>query len=68
MEKIILHQLGTQVELISGEKGVVIARAEYLESDTQYQVRYIAADGRLTECWWSVDAIKPVAEAVKAAA
>lgn len=59
------HELGEQVELNSGEKGVVIARAEYLESEPSYLIRYVAADQRLTEAWWSGQAIK---DNVKAAA
>lgn len=52
------HELGARVELESGEKGLVIARAEYLEAEPSYYIRYVAADGRLTECWWSGAAIK----------
>jgi hypothetical protein len=52
------HELGEQVELESGEKGVTIARAEYLESEPSYLIRYVAADQRLTESWWSGRAIK----------
>ena len=56
-------ELGDQVELSSGEKGVVVARAEYMESEPSYYIRYVAADGRLTECWWSGKAIKEKAAA-----
>lgn len=55
--------MGQRVALIdSGEEGVVIARAEYSNSDDNYYVRYCAADGRQTEAWWTGDALD-VAEA-----
>lgn len=60
------HDLGEQVELESGEKGVIIARAEYQESEPSYLIRYVAADQRLTESWWSGRAIKD--KALQAAA
>ncbi|MGX9980301.1 hypothetical protein [Methylobacterium fujisawaense] len=50
--------LGEPVSLVgSDECGTVIARAEYRESCRNYLVRYRAADGRLTEAWWSEAAI-----------
>lgn len=52
--------LGEAVAIaVSSEKGHVIARAEYLNSDPQYLVRYQAADGRGTESWWNEDALQP---------
>lgn len=50
-------KLGDKVRLESGETGRVVGRAHYLESDPAYYVRYKAADGRLTECWWSETAL-----------
>ncbi|WP_340520011.1 hypothetical protein [Cupriavidus necator] len=41
----------------SGERGVVIGRAEYVNSAPQYQVRYVAADGRQVEGWWDGQAL-----------
>lgn len=50
--------LGEPVGLVgTDERGTVIARAEYSESSRNYLVRYRAADGRLTEAWWSEAAI-----------
>jgi hypothetical protein len=50
--------LGARVRLaMSGEQGMVIGRGEYLDSNPQYFVRYLAADGRQVEAWWSGDAI-----------
>lgn len=50
--------LGNGVRLsMSNEKGVVIGRAEYSENSDQYLVRYKAADGRQTECWWGGEAL-----------
>ena len=42
----------------SGETGVVISRSHSIECDPQYSVRYKAADGRQTECWWSENALE----------
>lgn len=36
---------------LSGERGVVIGRAEYSYMSPQYNVRYVAADGRQVEGW-----------------
>lgn len=41
----------------SGERGVVIGRAEYRDSADSYLVRYQAADGRAVEAWWSDNAL-----------
>ena len=41
----------------SGEAGEVIARAEYITSESSYLVRYQAADGRATEAWWQESAL-----------
>ena len=46
-----------QMRMGSGERGVVIGRAEFSEMDNQYFVRYVAADGRQVENWWSENAI-----------
>ena len=42
----------------SGEVGVVVGRAEYINSRNSYFVRYAAKDGRATEAWWSEDALE----------
>lgn len=36
----------------SGETGTVIARAEYLHSESSYLVHYRSVDGRAVEQWW----------------
>lgn len=41
----------------SGEKGIVIGRAEYTTSQPSYLLRYRSADGRAVEAWWSQDAL-----------
>lgn len=43
---------------VSGEKGLVTARAEYLRDEPQYRVQYKAADGRATEAWWQESALE----------
>jgi hypothetical protein len=45
--------------VLSNEAGVIIGRAEYLESEPSYYVRYKAADGRQVEAWWGESAIVP---------
>ena len=56
-------KLGSEVTLQSGEKGTVIGHAFYLEAQPSYLVRYVAADGRLTECWWGEAAINSAPKA-----
>lgn len=52
-------QLGDEVALrYSSETAVVIGRAHYEKSEPGYYLRYRAADGRQTECWWQDSAIK----------
>lgn len=43
---------------LSGERGVVVGRAEYVYCENNYLVRYTAGDGRQVEQWWSEGAIK----------
>lgn len=38
---------------ISGERGEVIGRAEYTTAEPSYFVRYVTADGRAVEQWWT---------------
>lgn len=49
--------LGAAVAItVSSEKGVVIGRAEYINAENSYLVRYKAADGRAVESWWNESA------------
>lgn len=41
----------------SGESGAVIGRAEYLNAERSYLVRYCAGDGRQVEQWWGESAL-----------
>lgn len=60
------HELGAKVALaLSGEKGVVVARLESAESSPQYRVRFVAADGRQCEDWFTDPAIVKDASAPK---
>lgn len=53
------YSLGSRVSLKeSGEEGEVIGRAEFASSETQYFVRYKAADGRAVEQWWGASAVE----------
>lgn len=48
-----LHALGAEVIIsISGERGRVIGRAEYLDAGTQYQVHYKDANGAAKTDWF----------------
>jgi hypothetical protein len=42
---------------MSGESGVVIGAATFANHSDQYQVRYVASDGRQVEQWWDEDAL-----------
>ncbi len=57
VKKSFAFKLGDAVKLESGERCTVIGRAHYLDSNPQYMVRYVAADGRMTECWWAESAL-----------
>ena len=46
--------------LVSGEKGQIIARAEYLDSAPQYLLRYKNGQRVAIESWWSESALLPV--------
>lgn len=55
-------ELGQRVKLVeSGEEGLVIGRAEYINMPNQYLVRYRAGNGQQVEAWWAFDAISPQA-------
>jgi hypothetical protein len=41
------------VLVISGEKGTVVGRAEYLDYPPAFQLEYVAADGRATSGWFT---------------
>jgi hypothetical protein len=48
------------VIIVSQEKGLIIARAEYMLSENAYLLRYATRDGTATEQWWGESAlIKP---------
>ncbi|PYJ07655.1 MAG: hypothetical protein DMF06_15085 [Verrucomicrobia bacterium] len=42
----------------SGEKGKVVARAEYLECPPSYLMRYQQATGSAVEIWWTEAALR----------
>lgn len=50
--------LGQTVKLISNEKGRVVGRAHYLDSQPTYLIRYVAATGEATEAWWNESALQ----------
>lgn len=53
-----LFEMGQNVLIgVSGESGPVIARAEYLNSENCYYVRYKSGDGRAVESWWGESAL-----------
>ena len=53
------HNLGDTVKLkMSDEHGEVIGIAIYDHTETNYYVRYKAADGRQVQDWWGESAIE----------
>lgn len=42
---------------LSGERGIVIGRAEYTAAENSYLVRYKASDGGQVEAWWNESAL-----------
>lgn len=51
-------ELGQLVRLArSQEEGEIIGRAEYVNMEPHYYVRYVAGDGRLCETWWGESAL-----------
>lgn len=62
MNKEFKFQLNQQVVIsASGENGEVIGRADYSHAENSYYLRYKAADGKATECWWTESALKAAA-------
>lgn len=52
-------ELGQEVNLkLSGEHGIVIGRAEYLNTSPMYQIMYKAGDGRQVTEWWYFDQLE----------
>ncbi|MEG6430214.1 hypothetical protein QCN13_14770 [Enterobacter hormaechei] len=55
------HELGQSVKVtISGEKGHVKARAEYVNCRNQYLIHYLASDGRAVDSWFDENELTPV--------
>lgn len=51
--------MGSRVKLIeSDETGRVIGQARHENSEDQFNIRYVAGDGRQIESWWSASAIE----------
>lgn len=52
-------ELGQQAQIkASSEQGEVIGRAEYLNTENAYLLRYKSGDGRAVEAWWSASALQ----------
>lgn len=49
-------RIGNRVYLSHEEKGEVIGRAEFANSENSYFIKYKAADGRMVEAWWGESA------------
>lgn len=55
--------LGELVRIrVSGERGHVIGRAEYLYVENQYCLEYKAADGRAVVDWWNEASLEAVTD------
>jgi hypothetical protein len=51
-------KLGDEVAIEdSGERGEIIGRAHYLDTNPTYLLRYRAGDGRCVEQWWAESAL-----------
>jgi hypothetical protein len=51
-------ELKDRVRIVeSGEEGTVLGRADYVSAETNYYIRYKAADGRAVEAWWGESAL-----------
>lgn len=55
-KKTFAFKLGDTATLESGETGTIVGRAQYVDSNPQYYLRYTAADGRLVTNWWDESA------------
>lgn len=44
---------------LSGEHGIIVGICEYAHAETQYLLRYVAADGRQVDVWWPESALIP---------
>lgn len=48
--------------IASDERGVIVGRAEYIDTANSYLLRYKANDGRAVEQWWNEGALRADAE------
>ena len=54
-------QLNDPVEIVvSGEQGTVQGRAEFVNHDPEYLIRYADGTGSAREVWWAVGALEHV--------
>lgn len=51
-------KLKDKVCLESGEAGIVIGRAHFVDCNPQYRVRYKGGNGRMIESWWYESALQ----------
>lgn len=55
------HPMQEAVRLkASAEEGVVVGRADHLDSSDHYLIRYKSNDGCLREQWWPESAIESI--------
>lgn len=54
-----IFAMRSQVSIeVSGEHGIVVGRAEYLNGEDQYLVRYCNKEGTAVEQWWAESALQ----------
>jgi hypothetical protein len=54
-------ELNSTVQIdISEEQGIVIGRAEFLNGEDRYQLRYCNPTGEAVERWWRASALTAV--------
>lgn len=59
MKEAFAFALGEQCHItVSGETGLVMGRAQYINSPNSYLLFYKAADGRAVEQWWRQDQLE----------
>jgi len=52
--------LGNRLAIVASEEaGTVIGRAEYVNAEPSYLLRYQRLDGSAVEAWWTESALTP---------
>ena len=61
VHKLFVFSLGDKARLkLTQEQGEIIARSQHLNAENMYRLRYVCADGRMVEDWWTESALVAV--------